>query len=412
MNRKKLIVGLDVGTTKVCTLVAHQNEDSSLEILGIGNQPSHGLRKGSVVNIEKTIESIKKSVDDARLMAGMEFDSATVGIAGGHIYSFNSSGVVPIKGEEVTLEDIHKVIEAAKAVVLPSDREILHVIPREFKVDNVPGIKDPIGMCGIRLEANVHVVTGQISLIQNLIKCVEMTGITANQITLQPIASSEAVLTIEEKELGVILVDIGGGTTDIAIWREGSLAHSQIIPIGGNHFTNDLALALKIPFHEAEKLKINSGSVLKDEQNKNSKVKIQGLSGTAPREVELKMVSDILGARAEELFKLIKKVAEDSHSLNKIAGGIVLTGGGSMIKGLSALSEFLLDFPTKVGYPIPFGGITKSMESPQYATVMGLLQLAKKRVAKTPERHKFFSGHGHFIGKIKESLKSVIKEIF
>jgi len=412
MNRKKLIVGLDVGTTKVCTLVARQKEDSTLEILGIGNHPSNGLRKGSVVNIEKTIASIKKSVEDARLMAGADFDSATVGIAGGHIYSFNSSGVVPIKGEEVTLDDIHKVIEAAKAVVLPSDREILHVIPQEFKVDNVPGIKDPIGMCGIRLEANVHVVTGQISLIQNLIKCVEMTGIAANQITLQPIASSEAVLTLEEKELGVVLVDIGGGTTDIAIWQEGSLVHSQIIPIGGNHFTNDLALALKIPFNEAEKLKINFGSVLKDEQNKNSKVKIQGLPGTNPRDVELKMVSDILGARAEELFKLIKKVAEDSRTLNKITGGFVLTGGGSMIKGLPALGEFLLDFPTKVGYPIPYGGITKNMQSPKYSTVMGLLQLAKKRMERIPERPKFLSGHGHFIGKIKESLKSVIKEIF
>jgi cell division protein FtsA len=412
MNRKKLIVGLDVGTTKVCTLAARQNEESDLEILGIGNHPSNGLRKGSVVNIEKTIASIKKSVEDARLMAGADFDSATVGIAGGHIYSFNSSGVVPIKGEEVTLEDIHKVIEAAKAVVLPSDREILHVIPQEFKVDNVPGIKDPIGMCGIRLEANVHVVTGQISLIQNLIKCVEMTGISADQITLQPIASSEAVLSSEEKELGVILVDIGGGTTDVAIWREGSLVHSQIIPIGGNHFTNDLALALKVPFNEAEKLKMNFGSVLKDEQNKSSKVKIQGLPGTTPREVELKIVSDILGARAEELFKLVRKIAEDSNSLNKITGGFVLTGGGSLIKGLPALGEFLLDFPTKVGHPIPFGGIAKSMQSPQYATVMGLLKLAKKRVERTPEKPKFFKGHGHFIGKIKESLKSVIKEIF
>lgn len=240
MNEKNILVGLDIGTTKVCTIVGTKISDTELEIIGIGTHPSHGLKKGSVVNIDKTVSSIQASLEEAKLMAGINIHQATIGIAGSHIYSFNSSGVVAIKGAEITSEDVDRVLEAAKAVVIPSDRQILHVIPREFRVDNTRGIKNPVGMCGVRLEAHVHVVTGSISLIQNLVKCVEQTGVTAENIVLQPIASSESVLSSEEKEMGVMLVDIGGGTTDLAIWKDGSLIHSQIIPVGGNHFTNDL----------------------------------------------------------------------------------------------------------------------------------------------------------------------------
>ena len=222
MKEKNIIVGLDIGTTKVCTIVGVKNADSNLEIIGIGNHPSYGLKKGSVVNIDKTVLSIRNSIEEAKLMAGVEFNQATIGIAGSHIYSFNSSGVVAVKGNEITQADIDRVLEAAKAVVIPSDREILHAIPQEFKVDNTNGIKNPIGMCGVRLEVKVHIVTGAISLIQNLVKCVEETGIKAQHITLQPIASSESVLSSEERELGVVLVDIGGGTTDLAIWKNGS----------------------------------------------------------------------------------------------------------------------------------------------------------------------------------------------
>jgi cell division protein FtsA len=412
MNKKKLIVGLDVGTTKVCTLVAKKTDDGALEILGVGSHPSDGLRKGCVVNIEKTVQSIKNSVQEAKLMAGEEFDVVTVGIAGGHILSFNSSGVVPIKGQEVTLNDVHKVIEAAKAVVLPAEREILHVISQEFKVDNISGIKDPVGMSGIRLEAFVHIVTGKISQIQNLIKCVEMVGLVAEQVTLQPIASSESVLTMEEKNSGVVLVDIGGGTTDIAIWKEGSLIHSHVIPIGGNHFTNDLALALKISFNEAEKLKTEVGSVLICDEDNNHVVKLHGLSGTSAREVPLALINEILSARAEELFTLIKKVAVDSKSLNKITGGFILTGGGALIKGMATLGEYVLEFPTKTGRPMSFGGKMKNLEHPKYSTVLGLLYLSKVRLEQDLSKPKVFGIKGNLMEKIKESLRAVVKEIF
>lgn len=427
MNEKNVIVGLDVGTTKVCTIVGLQHANSELEIIGIGTHPSYGLKKGAVVNIDNTVRSIQNSLEEARLMAGINISAATIGIAGSHIYSFNSSGVVAIKGKEITQDDVDRVLEAAKAVVIPSDREILHVIPQEFRVDNTTGIKNPIGMCGVRLEAHVHIVTGSIPLIQNLVKCVEQTGIDAEHITLQPLASSEAVLSSEEKELGVVLIDIGGGTTDIAVWKDGSLIHSQIIPIGGNHFTNDLATALKIPHNEAERIKINHGSVLAEQLNQSAHITVQGLSGTKPREVQLSVVAEVLGARAEELFDVIKATIEDKKLHDQIAGGFVLTGGGALIKGMPELGEYILMRTCKVGYPIPFGGMTNIMQNPKFSTVLGLLIEASKRKPYVPTPNQNANNHRavfnnnerettgnntDLIGKLSESLKSVFKEIF
>lgn len=301
MNDKHVTVALDVGTTKVCTIIG-VHQPTGLEILGVGSHPSYGLKKGSVVNVDKTIQSIRASLEEAKMMAGVsDIHSATIGIAGNHIYCFNSSGVVPVKGQEIVQSDVDTVIESAKAVLIPSDREVLHVIPQEFRVDSTKGVKDPIGMCGSRLEAHVHIVTGRTSLIHNLVKCVDSAGIKADNIILQPIASSKSVLSEEEKDLGVVLIDIGGGTTDIAIWKDGSLIHSQIIPVGGNHFTNDLAVALKIPHNEAERIKVNHGCVLAEKVNQAAHITVQGLSGTRPREVRLGEVSEVLGARAEEL---------------------------------------------------------------------------------------------------------------
>jgi len=408
---KNIIVGLDVGTTKVCTIVGVQHENSDLEIIGIGTHPSHGLKKGSVVNIDKTIKSIQNSVEEAKLMAGVNISHATIGVAGSHIYSFNSSGVVAIKNGEITEEDVSRVLEAAKAVVIPSDREILHVIPQEFKVDNTDGIKNPVGMCGVRLEVHVHIVTGSISLIQNLVKCVEQTGIQAEHITLQPIASSRSVLSSEEKEMGVILVDIGGGTTDIAIWKDGSLTHSQIIPVGGNHFTNDLAVALKVPHAEAERIKINHGSVLAETLNQNSHITVQGISGTKPREVPLSYVAKVLGARAEELFGLINEQIIDKSLENEISGGIVLTGGGALIKGLPELGEYIIEKPTKVGYPTPFGGMTNIMQNPKYSTVLGLL-LESRGTRVKQNSNNLSNREADLMGRLGDSLKSVFKEIF
>jgi cell division protein FtsA len=427
MNEKNIIVGLDVGTTKVCTIVGLQHPNSELEIIGIGTHPSYGLKKGSVVNIDKTVRSIQNSLEEARLMAGVNIVGATIGIAGSHIYSFNSSGVVAIKGKEITQDDVDRVIEAAKAVVIPSDRDILHVIPQEFRVDNTSGIKNPIGMCGVRLEAHVHIVTGSIPLIQNLVKCVEQTGIEAEHITLQPLASSEAVLSYEEKELGVVLVDIGGGTTDIAVWKDGSLIHSQIIPIGGNHFTNDLAVALKIPHNEAERIKINHGSVLAEQLNQSAHITVQGLSGTKPCEVQLSVVAEVLGARAEELFDVVRNMIEEKKFHDEIAGGFVLTGGGALIRGLPELGEYILMRSCKIGYPIPFGGMTNIMQNPKYSTVLGLLIEASKRKPYTPNQNQTTNNHRvmfngkekdsthsntDLISKLSESLKSVFKEIF
>lgn len=411
MSTKSVIVALDIGTTKVCTLIA-QKSNSEIEILGVGSHPSHGLKKGSVVNIEKTVESIRSSIEEAKLMAGIEeVDSATIGIAGNHIYCFNSSGVVPVKNKEITSEDVSRVMEAAKAVLIPSDREILHVIAQEFKVDNTSGIKNPVGMCGSRLEANVHIVTGKTPLIQNLVKCVQHLGLDVNSIILQPIASSRSVLTTEEKELGVVLIDIGGGTTDIAIWKEGSLLHSQIIPIGGSHFTNDLAVALKIPHNEAEKIKVNHGRVLKDYQSGDTYLTVQGLSGTRPREVALDSVSEVLGARAEELFRVVREIIVEKNLQDEITGGFVLTGGGALIKNLAELGEYFFEKPVKLGYPIPFGGMTTTMQHPKFSTVLGLLQESQKEsTAQVREENE--EPEVDMFDKLSKSFKNVMKEIF
>ncbi|WPU65481.1 cell division protein FtsA [Peredibacter starrii] len=411
MSTKSVIVALDIGTTKVCTLIAHKSA-KNLEILGVGSHPSHGLKKGSVVNIEKTVESIRTSIEEAKLMAGIEdLESATVGIAGNHIYCFNSSGVVPVKNKEINQSDVDRVVEAAKAVLIPSDREILHVIPQEFKVDNTVGIKNPIGMCGSRLEVNVHIVTGKTPLIHNLVKCVEQAGLNANEVILQPIASSRSVLSNEEKELGVVLIDIGGGTTDVAVWKDGSLLHSQIIPLGGNHFTNDLAVALKIPHNEAERIKLAHGTVLKAAQLNETYLTVQGLSGTRPREVSLSFIAEVLGARAEELFSVVRELILEKNLHGEITGGFVLTGGGALIKNLPELAEFILEKPVKMGYPTAFGGMTTAMQHPKFSTVLGLLQ-ESKHASVAVTREEKVQDETDMFDKLGKSLKNVFKEIF
>ncbi len=411
MSENEIIVGLDVGTTKVCSVIGQINQTSGLEIIGVGTKPSNGLKKGSVVNIDKTVASIKASLGEAQLMAGVQVTSATVGIAGSHIFSFNNSGVVAVKGTEITEDDVNRAVEAAKAVVIPSDREILHVIPQEFKVDNTSGIKDPVGMCGIRLEVYVHIVTGMISLIQNMAKCVELAGLHVNDIVLQPVASSESVLSSGEKDVGVVLIDVGGGTTDVAIWKSGSLIHSQIIPIGGNHFTNDLAVALKIPYSEAERIKTECGCVLAEKINQSQAITVQGLSGTRPREIRLSMIAKVLGARSEELFGIVKNILEEKNLRDVITGGFVLTGGGVLIEALPELAEYLLERPVKLGYPIPFGGMTKVMQNPKFSTVLGLLQRAEKNSIKNVSGD-VARNQRDIIGKLSKSIKNVFREIF
>lgn len=413
MSTKSVIVALDIGTTKVCTLIAQKNAHS-LDILGVGSHPSNGLKKGSVVNIEKTVQSIRTSIEEAKLMAGLDsLESATIGIAGNHIYCFNSSGVVPVKSKDITQNDVDRVIEAAKAVLIPSDREVIHVIPQEFKVDSTSGIKNPVGMFGSRLEVNVHIVTGKTPLIHNLVKCVEQAGLKANSIILQPLASSRSVLSQEEKELGVVLVDIGGGTTDVAVWKDGSLLHSQIIPVGGNHFTNDLAVALKIPHNEAERIKLNHGTVAASKMN-DTFVTVQGLTGTKPREVPVSMIGDVLGSRAEELLFVVKDIVKERGLESDVTGGYVITGGGALVKNLAELAEFILEKPTKIGFPQAFGGMTSAMQHPKFSTVLGLLQESdhvSHATAREEEKYEEETEVDMF-DKIGRSLKNVFKEIF
>ena len=409
MKDKSIIVGLDVGTKKVCTIVGINDPKGNQEIIGVGTHPSYGLKKGSVVNIDKTIQSIHSSIEEARLMSGVNFEKATVGIAGSHIYSFNSTGIVAIKGKEIVQEDIDRVIEAAKAVVIPSDREILHVIPQEYRVDNFSGIKNPIGMCGVRLEARVHIVTGAVSSIQNLLKCVEQSGIKVEQIVLQPLASSQAVLTSEEREMGVVLVDIGGGTTDVVIWKNGSIVHSQIIPVGGNHFTNDLAVALKVPHTEAERVKINHGTVLRTKDSEATHITVQGIKGAKSREVPLLLVSNVLRDRANELIDLIKETIEHKVKSEEITGGVIITGGGALIKGFAELSEFLIEMPIRIGYPIPFNGMTNVMQNTKFSTVLGLLIESSKFNCHNNDES---SSGTDVIKKLGESIKQAFKEIF
>jgi len=440
MTDKKLRVAIDIGTTKVCTIIGVESLSSALEILGVGSHPSFGLKKGSVINIEKTVRSIMNSIEEAKLMGGIGgFTTATIGIAGNHIYSFNSSGVVSIKNKTINEEDVERVIDAAKAIVIPSDREIIHVIAQEFKVDNIAGIKNPVGMSGVRLEVFVHIVTGQTSLIQNLVRCVEQAGIKVDEIILQPIASSRSVLTPEEKDLGVVLIDIGGGTTDVAIWREGALVHSQIIPVGGNHFTNDLAVALKIPHNEAERIKINHGSVLSEKVNQSAHISVQGIPGTKPREVQLSVIAKVLGSRAEELLEIVKEIVLEKGHSEWISGGFVLTGGGALIRDLTQLAEYVLEKPVKIGYPLPFGSMTSVMQNPKFSTVLGLIleakalealkeeeqlqnqlqqkdsTIQKNDVVKNinPEKATTIDSSEHdVIGKLANSLKSVFKDLF
>ncbi len=415
MESKRLIVALDVGTTKVCTVIAAKGPTGT-EILGVGSHPSHGLKKGSVVNIDKTVQSIRGSIEEAKLMAGVEdLNQATVGIAGNHIFCFNSSGVVPVKGKEITRADVDRVVEAARAVLIPSDREVLHIIPQEFKVDNTSGIKDPVGMCGSRLEVYVHIVTGKTPLIQNLIKCVEQAGLAASSVILQPIASSRAVLTNEEKELGVALIDIGGGTTDLAVWKDGALVHSQIIPLGGNHFTNDLAVALKVPHNEAERIKLQQGTVLPEQADPRVHVSVQGMAGTRPKEVPISAVAEVLGARAEELFHVIRTIIADKQLESLITGGYVITGGGAMVRGMAELAEYSLEKTVKIGFPRPVGGMGSVMQDPKFSTVLGLLQESGEQdnpSLRTDEDDEAGENPAAIMGRWGSSLRNAFKDLF
>jgi len=375
MSTKKdnLIVGLDIGTTKICCIVGNMT-DEGLEVVGIGTSPSKGLRKGVVINIESTVEAIKKAIREAELMAGCEIKSVFAGIAGGHIKGLNSQGVIAIKNREVTPDDLQRVIDAAKAIAIPMDREVLHILPQEFIIDDQDGIREPLGMSGVRLEAKVHIVTGAVASAQNIIKSCNRAGVDVADIVLEQLASSEAVLSSDEKELGVALVDIGGGTSDIAIFSEGAIKHTSVLSIGGDHLTNDIAVGLRTPMGEAEKIKQAHGCCLTLMVGKDETIEVPSVGGREPRVLSRQLLAEILEPRVEEIFSLVNREIIKSGYEELIASGVVITGGSAILPGMPELAEQVFNLPVRRGSPADIGGLTDVVNSPIYATGVGLVK--------------------------------------
>lgn len=370
---RNLIIGLDIGTSKIVALVGEIKTDGKLEIIGVGKHPSTGLKRGVVVNIEATVQSIQRAVEEAELMAGCNIRSVYAGIAGSHVRSLNSHGIVAIKESEVTQFDVDRVIDAAKAVAIPADQKILHILPQEFIIDHQGGIHEPIGMSGVRLEANVHMVTGAVSAAQNITKSVKRCGLEVSDIILEQLASSHAVLTEDEKELGVCLIDIGAGTTDIAIFTKGAISHTAVIPIAGDQVTNDIAMALRTPTSSAEEIKREYAAVLTHKASSNQMIEVPSVNDRPGRKVSTKALADVVSARYEELLTLVKHELNRSGFKDLIAAGIVVTGGASNVTGLIELAETIFEMPVHSGKPQHVENMPELINDPSYATGVGLL---------------------------------------
>jgi len=370
-----IVVGLDIGTTKICAVIAEADGNRAVDIIGIGTSPSKGLRKGVVVNIDVTVESIRRAIAEAELMAGVKAGAAFVGIAGGHIKGINSRGVIAISGKdhEVTPPDVERVIDAAKAVALPVDREVIHVLPQEFLIDGQGGIKEPVGMSGVRLEAEVHTVTGAVTSAQNIIKCANRAGLEVQDIVLQQLASSEATLAQDEKELGVVLVDIGGGTSDIAVFVDGSIYHTAVLSLGGDQVTNDIAIGLRTPAHEAEAIKKKYGCALAALVKRDETIEVPSVGGRRPRILSRQTLCEIIQPRIEEIFGLVEREIHRAGYAGQVAGGVVVTGGASIMEGVPDLAEQIFDLPVRRGLPVGVGGLTDVVASPIFATGVGLV---------------------------------------
>jgi cell division protein FtsA len=373
-ENRNLVVGLDIGTSKVAALVGELAPDGTLEVLGMGSHESKGLKKGVVVNIESTVAGIQRALEEAELMADCKIASAFTGIAGSHIRSFNSTGMVAVKDREVSAVDVERAVETAKAVNIPTDQQILHVLRQEFIIDGQEDVREPIGMSGVRLEVKVHIITGAVSAAQNIVKCVRRCGLDVNDLILQPLASARAVLTDDERDLGVCLVDIGGGTTDLAIFTHGAIRQTAVIPIAGDQITNDIAMALRTPTAEAETIKIRHGVALRQLADPNEMIEVPGIGDRAPRVMSRQTLAEVIEPRAEELFSLVQKVLRESGYEELLSSGIVLTGGSSMMQGMTELGEEIFHMPVRIGMPRYQGGLADVVCNPRYATAMGLLQ--------------------------------------
>ena len=375
MTKENIRVGLDIGTTKIAAVIARIEDDGIPSIIGVGTSLCEGLRRGVVVDLEKTVEGITNAVTDAELMAGIEVREACIGIAGDHIKSLNSRGVIAVSRADhtVTERDIERVIDAAKAIRLPDEREIIHIIPQEFIVDNQDGIKNPLDISGVRLEAEVHIVTGAINSIQNVVKCVNRAGIEVSDLVLEPLASSLSVLTPDEKELGCALLDIGGGTTDMALFHDEAIRYTSVIGLGGKNVTSDIAIGLRTPIEHAENIKIKYGYALRSMIPKNQTIEVPGPGDREPRNVSLEILGTIIESRMEELFTLTKNEIEKNDYARMLGAGVILTGGASLLQGCADLAEQIFDMPVKIGYPRGFRGLTDIIENPAYATALGVI---------------------------------------
>jgi len=406
-KQNNIVVGLDVGTTKICAIVGEVT-NGDVNIVGLGCCPSDGLRKGVVVNIESTVNCLKKTIEKAESMAGFEIESAYTGISGAHIRGFNSQGIIAIKDREVKKKDVKKVVEQAKAVAIPLDRDIIHLLPQEFIVDDQDGIQEPVGMIGVRLETKVHIVTGAINSTQNIIKCASRSGLDVCDIVLEQLASSEATLSPDEKELGVVLIDIGGGTTDIAIFSNGSVKHTAVLPLGGNHITGDIAVGLRTPISEAERIKQQFGCAFSSVVSNDETVEVPCVGGREPRVVSRRQLCDIIGPRVEEIFALVRKELIKSNCEGAVASGFVVTGGSALLEGLTELGEKMFELPVRVGYPTGIGGLTDAVSNPMYSTGVGLVLYGSKNHS----RNEFVGGDENIFHKVTNRVKRWFEDVF
>jgi cell division protein FtsA len=404
--QEDIIVGLDIGTTKICAVVGAVT-GSEINIIGIGTHPSIGLRKGVVVNIESTVDSIKRAIEEAELMAGCEISSVYAGIAGGHITGFNSRGIVAIKGREITQQDVDRVIDAARAVAIPMDREVIHVLPQEYIVDEQAGIQNPIGMAGVRLEAKIHIVTGAVTSAHNIVKCANRSGLDVCDIVLESLASGEAVLTEEEKELGTTLIDLGGGTSDLAVFCGRNIKHTFVLALGGNNLTNDIAIGLRTPLAEAEKIKTKYGSCVARTISGEEMIEVPGVGGRLPRKLPRQILGEILEPRMEEIFTLIKREIFRAGMEHMITSGIVVTGGTALLDGVIDAAETIFSLPTRLGKPRGISGLVDVVNNPMYATGVGLVLYG----AKNQSLKKFRIRDANIFNRVMTRMKRWFKDV-
>jgi len=403
----EIIVGLDIGTTKICAVVGELQPDG-IEIVGIGSHPSEGLRKGVVINIERTVNSIKEAIEEAETMAGCEISSVYAGIAGGHIKGFNSHGVIALKEREVTKNDIERVIEAASAVAIPMDREVIHVLTQEFIIDEQDGISDPLGMSGVRMEAKIHIVTGAVTSAQNIIKCANRAGLDVCDIVLESLASSEAVLSEEERNLGVALIDFGGGTTDMAVFSRGSIKHTSVLTLGGDNLTYDIAIGLRTPRIEAEKIKLKYGCAMSSMIGRDETLEVPGVGGRKPRVLSRQVLGEILEPRVEEILTLSHNDLLRSGYDDLINSGVVITGGSAELHGVTEMAEQVFNAPSRTGYPLGIRGLTEVVSKPMYATAVGLVLYGGNR---NREGKKFRIRDTNIFGRVMERMKRWFKDV-